>query len=165
MSAYKSEFGGNIAGMRAVEDAIRATKQYTEGVGTMSNRHPSQGQEFRSKAFTKYYEVYPGINIDWNMPANVAIDWMFGDTPCVDVTFRYDYRMNKASVVVKGGPDAVTQLHKEIPGFSEALERVKTSVNATTAITTIPTVGYPDRQRTSSVPDPQPMANQVGHQP
>jgi len=118
----KSEFTGNIVNIRAVEDAIRASKQYTEGLSTMWKHHPDpiRGDGY-SRAFHKCYEVYPGVEIDWNMPANVAIDWLWGDTPRVDVEFRYDYRVNKASVVVKNGSIAVKELAKTILGFSDAL--------------------------------------------
>jgi len=125
----KSEFSGNIINIRAVEDAIRASKQYTEGISTMWRRHPDpiKGNGF-SRVFHKHYEVYPGVEINWNMPANVAIDWLWGDTPRVDVIFRYDYRVNKASVVVKNGPLAVKELARTILGFSDALARAVAGV-------------------------------------
>lgn len=120
----KSEFSGNIINIRAVEDAIRASKQYTEGISTIRRHHPDsiQGDGY-SKVFHKHYEVYPGVEVNWNMPVNVAIDWLWGDTPRVDVEFRYDYRINKALVIVKNGPIAVKELAKTIPGFSDALAR------------------------------------------
>lgn len=129
----KSEFSGNIVNIRAVEDAIRASKQYTEGLSTIWKRHPDPTiwdrpdplkRDGYSKVFRKHYEVYPGVEINWNMPANVAIDWLWGDTPRVNVDFRYDYRINKASVVVRNGAMAVKELANTIPGFSDALARV-----------------------------------------
>ena len=117
------EYAGNIIGVRAVEDCIRATRKYTEGVGTMRTKHPVQGEEFRSKVFVKYYEVYPDTELSWDMPAGVAIDWLWGETACIDVTFKYDYRANKASVMVRDGPDAVKELARAIPDFSEMLAR------------------------------------------
>jgi len=122
----KSEFTGNIVNIRAVEDAIRASKQYREGISTIRKRHPDPiyGDGY-SKAFHKHYEVYPGVEINWNMPANIAIDWLWGDTPRVDVKFWYDYRSNKASVIVMNGSEAVKELAKTIPGFSDALARVR----------------------------------------
>jgi len=120
----KSEFTGNIVNIRAVEDAIRASRQYTEGLSSLLKRHPDPIQgDGTSRVFHKHYEVYPGVEINWNMPANVAIDWLWGDTPRVDVVFRYDYRVNKASVVVMNGSIAVKELAKTIPGFSDALAR------------------------------------------
>lgn len=117
----RQETSGNIAGIRAIEDSIRATRRYTEGIGTMRKKHPIQGEEFPSKVFCKYYEVYPKTEIYWDMPAGVALDWLWGETPKVDVLFKYDYRSNKASVLVTDGSTALEELEKGIPGFSEAL--------------------------------------------
>jgi len=120
----QSVFCGAIMLVRAVEDRVRATKKYTEGVGTMRAKHPVQGEEFPSRKFVKYYEVYPEVEVSWDMPADVAIDWLWGETPCIDVLFNYDYRTNGAEIVVKDGAVAVKQLAKAIPGFSESLARV-----------------------------------------
>lgn len=117
----RHETASNIANIRAIEDSIRATRRYTEGIGTMRKKHPIQGEEFPSKVFCKYYEVYPNTEICWDMPAGVALDWLWGETPKVDVLFKYDYRSNKASVLVIDGPTALKELEKGIPGFSEAL--------------------------------------------
>ena len=119
-----SEFTGNIGCVRAVEDAIRATKKYTEGIGTIRIKHPIQGEGFRSKVFCKYFEVYPQIEIDWDMPVGEALDWLWGDTPCIDVMFKYDYRVNKASISIRDGMEAVKELANSIPNFSDALARV-----------------------------------------
>lgn len=118
------ENASNIANIRAIEDSIRATRRYTEGIGTMRKKHPIQGEEFPSKVFCKYYEVYPETEIYWDMPAGVALDWLWGETPKVDVLFKYDYRSNKASVLVMDGSTALKELEKGIPGFSEALAMV-----------------------------------------
>jgi len=120
----QSLFSGAIVLVRDVEDCIRATKKYTEGVGTVRAKHPVQGEQFPSKKFVKYYEVYPEVEVSWDMSASVAIDWLWGETPCIDVLFRYDYRANRAEVIVRDGPVAVAQLAKAIPGFSESLARV-----------------------------------------
>ena len=115
------ETSSNIANIRAVEDCIRATRKYTEGIGTMRKKHPIQGADFPSKVFCKYYEVYPETEISWDMPAGVALDWLWGETPRVDVVFKYDYRANKASVLVADGATALKELRKNIPGFGKAL--------------------------------------------
>jgi len=120
----RSEFKGTIIAVRAVEDCIRATKKYTEGIGTVRKRHPIQGEDFPSKMFCKYYEVYPDMELSWDMPAGVALDWLWGETPCIDVLFNYDYRANKASVIVQDGSRAVQELTKAIPDFSDELARV-----------------------------------------
>jgi len=110
---------GNIGQIRAVEDCIRATKKYTEGAFTARKQHPVQGQDFPSRVLTKIYEVYPETEISWNMPVNTAMDWLWCDTPCVMVTFFYDYRSNNAHVDIEGD-DAVKQLDRNIPGFITA---------------------------------------------
>ncbi len=121
MSHNGSEFAGNIESVRAVEDCIRATKKYTEGIGTMRKHHPIQGEDFPSKVFCKYYEVYPEIELSWDMPAGVALDWLWQDTLCLDVMFKYDYRANKASVTIRDGEKAIKELSKSIPNFGKAL--------------------------------------------
>ena len=128
--SHQSEFSGTIIAVRAVEDCIRATKKYTEGVSTMRTHHPIQGEgEFPSKKFVKYYEVYPEVDISWDMSASLALDWLWGETTCIDVLFNYDYRTNKAEVIVKDGPVAVRQLAKAIPDFSESLAKVVANGN------------------------------------
>lgn len=117
-------FCGTIIEVRAVEDCIRATKKYTEGLSTMRARHPVQGEDFPSKKFVKYYEVYPEVNVSWDMSASMALDWLWGETPCINVLFNYDYRSNKAEVVVKDGSSAVKHLEKAIPGLGSALDRI-----------------------------------------
>lgn len=119
----QTKFSGNIEAIRAVEDCIRATKKYTEGISTIRKQHPIQGEDFPSKTFCKYYEVYPEMEISWNMPANVAMDWLWADTPCIDVVFYYDYRSNAAHATVKNGNGALRKLTEYIPGFGEALRK------------------------------------------
>jgi len=119
-----NEFAGNIGDVRAVEDCIRATKKYTEGIGTMRKKHPIQGEEFPSRKFCKYYEVSPYVDVSWDMPAGVALDWIWHDVLLIDVMFNYDYRENKASVVIKDGQKSIRELTKMIPGFGDALARI-----------------------------------------
>ena len=124
------EFAGNIVGVRAVEDSIRSTKKYTEGIGTIRKKHPIQGEDFPSKMFCKYYEVYPGLDVRqgeiWEKSAGTWWSWQWGEIRHIDVLFNYDYRENKATVIVQDGADAVTELARAIPGFSDALARVIT---------------------------------------
>jgi hypothetical protein len=124
MSKNRSEFAGTIITVRAVEDSIRATQKYTEGIGTMRKKHPIQGENFPSRMFVKYYEVYPDVELSWDMPAGVALDWLWGETPCIDVLFNYDYRANKATVIVQNGFRAVQDLERSIPDFKESLAKV-----------------------------------------
>ncbi len=122
----KSEFVGSIATVRDVEDSIRATRRYTKGVFSKPAAHPSpiQGSDFPSRVLTEYYEVYPDTDVHWDMPAGVALDWLWGDVTHIDVLFFYDYRVNKAKVVVRGGAEAVEELTKGIPRFGDTLAKV-----------------------------------------
>lgn len=115
---------GNIIDVRALEDCIRATRKYTEGIRTMRKAHPIQGEELPSRDFRKYYEVYPNLDVGWDMPAGRAIDWLLGEYECIDVMFHYDYRANKASILVRDGIEAVRKLVGSIPGFGDALRNV-----------------------------------------
>lgn len=113
----KIEYKGSIAEIRAIEDCIRATKKYTEGI--LSKKHPQQiqGEDFPSRVLTKHYEFYPNIpEISWNMPFNVALDWLFSDTPCIKVSFRYDYRTNNAIAIIQDDRDVII-LSQTVPGF------------------------------------------------
>ena len=125
----KSEFEGNIIGVRAVEDSIRATRMFAEKMSTMRKRHPDlhQGEGFASQVFVKHYEVYPGTEIHWDMPAGKAIDWLWGQVPQYEVRFWYHYRDNRATVRIYGGQKAIGDLSKSIPGFTEALAAVVAS--------------------------------------
>lgn len=118
------ELLGNIIAIRSVEDCIRATKKYTEGIRTMRKAHPVQGEEFPSAVFYKYYEVYPDMEIGWDMSADDFMDWVFGETLCLDLMFHYDYRANKASVTIRDGIDAIKKLNLSIPGFKNAVKAV-----------------------------------------
>lgn len=121
MSNKGGEFIGNIITVRAVEDSIRATKKYTVGISRKQADHPIQGEDFPSRMFYLFYEVYPDIELNWDMPASIALDWLWGETPCIDVRFSYDYRTDKAAVIVYDGQEAVKDLARTIPGFSDAL--------------------------------------------
>jgi len=118
------EVYGNIISIRALEDCIRATKQYTEGIQTIRKTHPVQGEELPSRVFYKYYEVYPDMEVGLDMDIKDFADWVWGDTPCIDVMFHYDYRANKASVLVRDGDGAVKKLMESIPGFGNALKGI-----------------------------------------
>jgi len=129
VSNNKSEFCGGIISVRAVEDSIRATKKYTEGVQTIFKKHPVQGTDFPSPVFCKHYEVYPDMEVSWDMPTGKFVEWVTGETPCIDVVFHYDYPQNKAFVEVRDGVKGVKKLADAIPGFSGALARVVANGN------------------------------------
>ena len=128
MSNSESEFKGNIVSVRAVEDCIRATKKYTEGIGTMRAKAPVQGEDFPSKVFCKYYEVYPHVDLNKKRSLldaiGASVEWLSGYSTHIDVVFRYDYRADKASVTIKDGIAAIKELRLEIPGFHNALVAV-----------------------------------------
>jgi len=130
----KSEYTGNIVMVREVEDCIRATKKYTEGIGTMLKKHPIQGEDFPSKTFCKYYEVYPDVEVGWDMPVGVALDLLWQDTPCIDVMFKYDYRQNRASIIIRNGVVAIKELSRGIPRFRDSLKKVVDGNRKTTKI-------------------------------
>ncbi len=118
------EFRGNILVIRSLEDCIRATKKYTEGIQTIRTTHPVQGEELPSRVLYKCYEVYPDMEVGLDMDVKDFADWVWGDTPCIDVRFHYDYRVSKASVLVRDGDGAVKKLIESIPGFLDALKAI-----------------------------------------
>jgi len=119
-----NEFRGNILAIRSLEDCIRATKKYTEGIQTIRKTHPVQGEELPSRVFYKYYEVYPDMEVGLDMDYRDFADWVWGDTACIDIMFHYDYRVNKASVLVRDGDSVVRKLIESIPGFGDALKGI-----------------------------------------
>ena len=120
----RSEFVGSILAVRAVEDTIRATRKYTKGAFSKAIQHPIQGEEFPSRVLTEYYEVYPDIESVWDMSIIDAAFWLAGETPHIDVLFKYNYQRDKAIVIIYGGNGVVKLLGEGIPGFAEALGKV-----------------------------------------
>ena len=157
-----NEFIGSIGDVRAIEDCIRATKKYTEGVQTIRKVHPIQGEDFPSKEFCKLYEVYPDVEVSWDMPVGVAIEWLWRDVTCIDVLFKYDYRTNRAIVLVRDGPVAVRELEKSIPHLSKVMTKV-TVKGTGTEHAEKQAMGAGNRSRAGVIPDTQPMAHRAGH--
>jgi len=122
----KSEFRGDILSVRTVEDCIRATRKYTKGAFARTQSRPVavQGESFPSKLVTEYYEVYPDLELGWDMSASRAWAWVWGDVTHINVLFRYDYRADEARVEVSGGAKAVDELAGGIPGFQDALAKI-----------------------------------------
>lgn len=125
----RSEFVGTVLAVRAVEDTVRATRKYTKGAFTKATQHPIQGEEFPSRVLTEYYEVYPDMEVGWDMSASEGWAWIWGDTPHIDVLFKYNYQRDKAIVIVYGGNGVVELLGEGIPGFADALGRVMENGN------------------------------------
>jgi len=125
----RSEFVGCILDVRAVEDCIRATKKYTKGAFSRPAKHPIQGEDFPSKVLTEYYEVYPDMEVSWNMPASDAWAWVWGDIPHIDLRFLYNYQNNKGKVIVYGNDGVVDMLREGIPNFAEMLTKLEAANN------------------------------------
>lgn len=119
------EYVGNILNTRQVEDTIRATKKYTKGAFTRAAKHPIQGEEFPSKVLTEYYEVYPEMEISWDMPARDAWALVWGDTPHIDIRFHYNYMENEGQMVIFGNNGVVNMLRDGIPSFALALRKLR----------------------------------------
>ena len=113
-------FKGNISDIRDIEDCIRASKRYTEG-RLRQQDHPVQGEKFASRKFCKYYEVYPSLEVGWDMPAGAAIDLLWGDVEYVDVRFDYDYRCNEASMTIHGDSTLTGLLLSSIRGLCDVV--------------------------------------------
>lgn len=126
----KTIYKSSILLVRDLEDTIRATKKYTKGAFSRAVSHPIQGEQFPSKVLTEYYEVYPDLELGWDMRAGDAWAWVWGDVVHIDITFLYDYRDNKAKVTVHGGRDAMEKLKEGIPGFRAMLALIDKANNA-----------------------------------
>jgi hypothetical protein len=127
----KIEYKSDILLARELEDTVRATRKYTKGAFSRPQQHPIQGDEFPSKVLTEYYEVYPDLELGWDMQAGDAWAWVWGDRTHIDVIFLYDYRSNRAKVTVHGGLGAVKELKNGIPGFKAVLAKIEAVRNAT----------------------------------
>ena len=115
------EIIGSIQAVRAVEDCIRATKHYSEGLLTKRKQHPIQGEKFASKVFCKYYEVYPEMEVPtWNDKVGKVINWL--DTPVISIQFYYDYRANTAKITTSARE--LLQLRRTVPNFREAIKPI-----------------------------------------
>ena len=130
----KTIYKSSILLVRDLEDTIRATKKYTKGAFSRVVSHPIQGEQFPSKVLTEYYEVYPDLELGWDMRAGDAWAWVWGDVVHIDITFLYDYRDNKAKVTIHGGRDAMEKLKEGIPGFKAAITLIDKANNATTVV-------------------------------
>ena len=89
---------GTIQEVRELEDSIRETRQYTEGLFTERRTHPVQGKG-STRAFRKLYELYIDAPLhSMNDDISAAFDWF--DSRVAIFRFWYDYREQKASVEV-----------------------------------------------------------------
>lgn len=127
----KTELKGDLILIRDLEDTIRATRKYTKGIfRPKQQQSPVQGDGFPSRVLTEYYEVYPEVELSWDMPASEAWAWVWGDIICIDVTFWYDYRSNAAKITIHGGDNALQELQAGIPDFKEIWKKLKATQNA-----------------------------------
>ena len=119
-----------VFNIRQLEDSIRATERYTEGLLTKERKHPIQGEEFTSKAFRKMYEIYPTHNIPKALRTNEdePIKEFFPNfykwitSPAIQIYFYYDYRNDKAELEYHDKD--LEQLIKVIPNFINILKRI-----------------------------------------
>jgi len=153
----KLEYKGDILTVRGVEDAIRVTKKYTKGAFRRPVQHPIQGEEFPSRLLVEYYEVYPFVEVDWNMLSSNFWSWIFGNVVCIDVRFQYDYRNNTAVVVIRGGPKSINHLCEGIPGFGNTIQHLEGDKHDRRYPRDHQemAVGKPDRSGTGAAPDTQ----------
>lgn len=124
----RTEYSGSILEIRAVEDCIRATKKYTKGAFSKSVSHPIQGEDFPSKVLTEYYEVYPDLELNWDMPAIDAWAWVWGETSHIDIKFHYNYAINKGELIIYGNSGVVNMLKEGIPNFTKTLANLRTNL-------------------------------------
>ena len=119
----RNEFTGDIISVRAVEDCIRASRKYTECLFTKVNKNPEpiQGADFPSRVVTKNYEVYPDVEVGWNMSIIDAAFWLADCPGHIDVRFSYSYPLNRARITVYGGSGVVQLLRDCIPGITDVL--------------------------------------------
>ncbi len=151
----KTELKSNILLARDLEDTIRVTKKYTKGAFSKAVKHPIQGEQFPSKVLTEYYEVYPDLELGWDMRAGDAWAWVWGDVLHIDIIFLYDYRENKAKVVIHGGKDTVRQLRKGIPNFGTVLDKILEETGNEVSNNKTKVVGGNHRVRAGTVPHTQ----------
>lgn len=121
------EYTGDILTVRAVEDCIRSTRKYTKGVFSKPVKHPIQGEEFQSRSLTEYYEVYPSLELGWDMSASDAWAWVWGDIEHIGIHLVYNYPSNRAWLILLGGNGSIVSMEEGIPGFSQALAQLARS--------------------------------------
>ena len=125
----RQEFTGNIITVREVEDCIRATKKYKKVLFRKVVQHPIQGEDFPSRVLTEYYEIYPEMEVGWNMAASDFFDWVWGDTPHIDVRFHYNYQENKGRIIIFGNNGVLDMLKEGIPNFNILIIKLKRNDN------------------------------------
>tara|TARA_Y100000310_G_scaffold344205_1_gene455710 strand:- start:299 stop:742 length:444 start_codon:yes stop_codon:yes gene_type:complete len=118
---------GNITQIRELEDSIRATNRYTEGLFTKKVKRPEQG-DMPSRAFSRLLEVYLDaefMELDWDMAfmdyLNKSIEWF--TSRATVIKFWYDYRDNKAEMSVE--ETRINIICDVIPGFAVSLAKIR----------------------------------------
>lgn len=115
----------DIPKIRAIEDTVRATKNYTEGLFTASKVHPEQ-DNFPTRIFTKQYDIYPDSTVPgWDSYISEVIKWL--RSRVIVIKFWYDYRNNKAEII--GQRNELAILCEMIPNFQETLEHAGFNIN------------------------------------
>lgn len=130
---------GTIQEIRIIEDAVRKTEQYTEGLFTEGHKHPIQGEE-STRAFKKQYELYIDAPLHKRTDIKGALKWY--DSRVAIFKFWYDYREQEASMEVsEEGLLLSIETFKEIkkvfkgyPPFKMAEEKVVDGISEATDI-------------------------------
>ena len=120
----KTEFSGDIMAVRDVEDCIRLTRKYTQGIFKKPVDNLMQGDGFPCRVLKLYYEVYPDLDVGFDMKASDAWAWIWGDVLHIDVYFYYNYVTNKGKAIIYGNDGVINALREGIPGFGEALDKL-----------------------------------------
>lgn len=115
------EFTGSVLAIRAIEDCIRASHKFNKYFRLNRGHHPTQGEDFPSNKFYERYEVYPDIEWGIDMQLTDLLILAGHGAPIVNVVFNYDYRVDKASMVVEGKLGGLEKLLDGIPGLCHNL--------------------------------------------
>lgn len=117
------EFTGSVVAVRAVEDCIRATGKYSKFQITETK---VLGADFPSKVLTEHYEVYPKLSTKFGGDVRFpeAVDLFIGESPTVIVKFKYNYREDTASVIIKKGIPDIQLLIRGIDGFEASITKL-----------------------------------------
>jgi hypothetical protein len=118
---------GTIESVKAIEEAIKATKKAKLFYNGGKQGKGVLGKEFNSQYYSMIYELYPDINFtfDSNYTIDDALRWLV--TEGIAIRFLYDYRNNEARI--KFNTLKYDKLKLHIPNFDILLGKVRWSNN------------------------------------
>lgn len=104
-----SKYEGTIGGVRRAEQAVIDSGRFTIADGYPDERHPVQGEDFPSVAFSKLYEVYTDPTYDMDSKErNLTLSFEL-------VRFFFDYRRNRGTIKIKARAlEAIAQTIPEL---------------------------------------------------